>query len=128
MTSIKFGFPLGGHIELYEDPMQAALREAKEEVGLDIEIFDTRLFKKQLSDAIPLVTPQFLTRNRVSDKHEHVTCIYFATSKTDTLTNEGREQSEGLHWFTAKELVDPEYNIRPDIKFYAQTALEKLGK
>ena len=123
----KIWLSVGGHIELHEDPMQAAVREAKEEVGLNIQIFDTRLFKKELSDAIPLVAPQFLTRNRVSDKHEHVTFIYFATSQTDTLTNEGREHSEGLHWFTAKELTDPKYNIRPDVQFYAQTALEKLG-
>src|SRR5256886_11095557 len=30
--------PLGGHIELDEDPEQAALREAKEESGFDIEL------------------------------------------------------------------------------------------
>ena len=30
--------PLGGHIELNEDPEEAAIREAKEESGLDIEI------------------------------------------------------------------------------------------
>ena len=32
--------PLGGHIELDEDPEQAALREAREESGLEIELLD----------------------------------------------------------------------------------------
>jgi 8-oxo-dGTP pyrophosphatase MutT (NUDIX family) len=30
--------PLGGHIELEEDPEQAALREAREESGLDVDL------------------------------------------------------------------------------------------
>ena len=30
--------PLGGHIELEEDPEQAALREAEEESGLEVEL------------------------------------------------------------------------------------------
>ena len=34
--------PLGGHIELDEDPEQAAVREAKEESGLDVELLGER--------------------------------------------------------------------------------------
>src|ERR1043165_9367821 len=34
--------PLGGHIELDEDPEQAALREAKEESGFDVELIGER--------------------------------------------------------------------------------------
>lgn len=34
--------PLGGHIELDEDPEQAALREAREESGLEIELLGER--------------------------------------------------------------------------------------
>src|SRR5262249_52059212 len=36
---------VGGHIEQDEDPNEAAVREVKEEVGLDIELWDgSRLF------------------------------------------------------------------------------------
>ena len=34
--------PLGGHIELDEDPEIAARREAKEESGLDVELLGER--------------------------------------------------------------------------------------
>jgi len=34
--------PLGGHIELDEDPEQAALREVREESGLDVELLGER--------------------------------------------------------------------------------------
>ena len=39
----KYGIWLsvGGHIELDEDPVQAALREVKEEVCLNIELIDS---------------------------------------------------------------------------------------
>ncbi|MFK5282779.1 NUDIX domain-containing protein, partial [Lacticaseibacillus paracasei] len=33
----KFWLSIGGHIELDEDPIQAAYREVKEEVGLDVK-------------------------------------------------------------------------------------------
>ena len=36
----KIWLGVGGHIELDEDPNQAAVREVKEEVGLDIMLFD----------------------------------------------------------------------------------------
>jgi 8-oxo-dGTP pyrophosphatase MutT (NUDIX family) len=31
---------VGGHIELDEDPNEAVLREIKEEVGLDVKLYD----------------------------------------------------------------------------------------
>ena len=34
--------PLGGHIELDEDPEQAALREAREECGFEVELLGER--------------------------------------------------------------------------------------
>lgn len=34
----KMWLPPGGHIELDEDPSEAAIREAKEEVGLDVTL------------------------------------------------------------------------------------------
>ena len=35
--------PLGGHIELDEDPEAAAVREAKEESGLEVELLGERM-------------------------------------------------------------------------------------
>src|SRR3989344_1951021 len=37
---IKIWLSVGGHIEHDEDPSQAAIREVKEEVGLDVKLFD----------------------------------------------------------------------------------------
>lgn len=123
----KIWLSVGGHIELDEDPVQAAVREVKEEVGLDVKILDTRRYTQDAPDAIQLIPPQFLSKNRVSPTHEHVTFIYFATSDTDVFVNEGAEASEEIRWFTKEELADSKYGITPDFQFYAKTALEQLG-
>ncbi len=54
---------VGGHIELNEDPIQAALREVKEEVGLDVEIFGKaqNLDEANYQELIP---PRFLNRHK----------------------------------------------------------------
>jgi 8-oxo-dGTP pyrophosphatase MutT (NUDIX family) len=89
---------VGGHIELDEDPIQAAIREVKEEVGLDIELFgDTDTLDANRDEYQELLPPQFLNRHRINENHEHITLVYFATSKTDQITEMAEhEKKRGL--------------------------------
>ncbi len=117
---------MGGHIELNEDPNQAAVREVKEEVGLDIKLAGmTTPFK--LKDYTELIPPKFLYRSPINDTHEHVTMVYFATSESNQTTESDDEKSNGLHWFTNGELDDPKWEVKDDIKHYAKAALQELG-
>jgi 8-oxo-dGTP pyrophosphatase MutT (NUDIX family) len=117
---------VGGHIELDEDPIEAAIREVKEEVGLDIKLDDQLLEKRAKDQTKELIPPYCLNRNRISPIHEHVTFVYFATTNTNKITETiGREKSEGIHWFTKEELLENK-EIEPNIKFYALKALETL--
>ena len=124
----KYGFWLsvGGHIELDEDPIQAAIREVKEEVGLDVELYlgDKKLFKK--GDYTEIPSPEFMNRHRINDKHEHIIFVYFAKANTDKLILSETEKTDGCKWFTKEELSDPKYEIRENIKLYAETALAKV--
>ncbi|HAZ16506.1 MAG: NUDIX hydrolase [Parcubacteria group bacterium GW2011_GWA2_43_13] len=116
---------IGGHIGLDEDPNQAAIREVKEEVALNITLYDAlRPFDIQTHDYTELIPPMFMNRHRISDSHEHITFTYFAITHTNTVKNEGKEQSEDIHWFTKKELTDPTLDIRDHIRHYALTALK----
>jgi 8-oxo-dGTP pyrophosphatase MutT (NUDIX family) len=72
--------PLGGHIELDEDPEQAALREAKEESGLDVELLGERP-PTTSPGTRALIAPRFLDIHRISDTHEHIGMIYWARPK-----------------------------------------------
>jgi ADP-ribose pyrophosphatase YjhB (NUDIX family) len=128
----KYGIWLsvGGHVELDEDPNQAVLREAKEEVGLEI-ILDTRLrpaTNADSNDYKELIPPYFLNRHRVSVTHEHVTMTYFARSTTNIITESGEdEQSSGFKWYSRKAL-EQDANVTPRVKFYALKALEILSE
>lgn len=117
---------VGGHIELNEDPNEAALREVKEEVGLDIELVGTKgKYDEDRAVYFELVPPRFLGRNRVNEDHEHVVMVYFARAKHDNV-KAGRKEDEGAEckWFTKEEVEKTD--LIADIKFYALKALEEL--
>src|SRR3989344_3796965 len=81
---LKIWLSIGGHIELDEDPVQAIIREVKEEVGLDIKIMGNA--EGPLSGSPEnrgytyLIPPRYLGRHPVFAGHEHITLVYFATS------------------------------------------------
>lgn len=120
---------VGGHVELDEDPNQAAVREVEEEVGLEV-----RLYHHPSHQAVEqqgykeLIPPEFMNIHRINDTHQHISLVYFATSDTDQLILSEDERSDGCRWFTKEELDQPQYGIDETIKKYAKTALEKLVK
>src|SRR5271156_3852589 len=81
--NLKRWLPLGGHIELDEDPEQAALREAWEESGLDVELLGERPPTTEPGTRA-LLAPRFLDIHRISDTHEHIGMIYWARPKSGT--------------------------------------------
>ncbi len=121
----KIWLSVGGHIELDEDPNQAAIREVKEEVGLDIRLYSKN---KLLSEEsyLELIPPEFMNRHKISETHEHITLVYFAKSDTNKLILSEDEKSDECKWFSEEELDNPEYGLREHIKMYARSALEKL--
>lgn len=119
----KIWLSVGGHIELDEDPNQAAIREVKEEVGLDIMLVGGVSSYYDSSGYKELVPPVYLNRNRIDDTHEHVTLTYFARSESAKIAQGEVEISDEIRWFTKEELDDPGYGILGSIKEYAKTAL-----
>lgn len=122
---------VGGHIELDEDPVQAILREVKEEVGLDISIIGSEQ-GPQSGEASNggytyLIPPRYLGRHPVKEGHEHVVLVYFATSETDQVNDSVLDHEKGSEtkWFTMEELEN--VDLIPNIKFYAIEALKELS-
>lgn len=119
---------VGGHIEPDEDPNQAAVREAKEEVGLNISLVPP---KNQIYITVPgyteLIPPRFLSRHNIGDHHEHINLLYFGKADNDKIVMPDDEQTE-CRWFTYEELDSVEGNIGPSEILYAKAALEELSK
>ncbi len=118
---------VGGHIELDEDPNQAAIREVREEVGLDISLHDVlRPFREKSGTYMELIPPYFMNRHRISDTHEHIALIYFARAETNLVVESQAEKSGGWKWMTREE-VETATDLKPSIRFYALRALEELS-
>ncbi len=122
---------VGGHIETHETPEETAVREAKEEVGLDITIWsgDQETVPESFlnSQFRSLVPPIFLNVHKISDTHRHISMIYFAFSDSDVIIEpETHEKSGGCVWFSKEELL-ADKDIDAPIKYYALKALEVLG-
>ena len=117
--------PLGGHIELDEDPEQAALRETKEESGLDVELIGERP-PTTGPGTRALIGPRFLDIHRISETHEHIGMIYFARPKAGQETLAPAEH-HAIRWCDTRELDELQPAMSDAVKYYCRTALSELA-
>ena len=118
---------VGGHIELTEDPVEAAHREVREEVGLTIELVGNNMLCGSVDHSRELIPPVALNRHpTLTPGHEHVTFVYFARAKTtDIKAQYESDKSEECAWCTKDELM--QMDLWPNVRAYALKALEVLG-
>ena len=73
--------PPGGHIEPDEDPVQAVLREVREETGLDVAIVATSPFgyaqPLQLAAPVAMAVYDIPKDGSLPGPHQHIDFIYF---------------------------------------------------
>jgi len=117
--------PLGGHIELDEDPEQAALRETLEESGLDVELLGERP-PTTGPGTRALIGPRYLDIHRISDTHEHIGMIYFARPKGGQVTLAQSEHHD-IKWCTAEQLESLHPPMSDAVKWYCHAALREVG-
>lgn len=128
----KIWLSVGGHVELDEDPVETAIREVREEVGLEIQIIGNAHGPTDEEDKNRgykyLIPPRYMGRHPVGDNHEHIVFVYFALANTDIIKESVLEHEVGVEakWFTKEDLEKTE--LVPNVKFYAQKALEELGQ
>lgn len=117
--------PVGGHVDLNESPCEAAVRETKEESGLDIELYHPLPFLVQEQAHIrKLVSPIYIQNERLNDEHEHIDCIFYARAKSAELTPLEGEVKQ-LGWYSRDALEN--LPLAADVKAYAIEALARLG-
>ncbi len=116
--------PLGGHIELDEDPEQAALREAKEESGLEVELLGERPPTTEPGTRA-LIAPRFLDIHRITATHEHIGLIYFARPLGGVPVLAGEEHHD-IRWCASADLDRLEPPMSNAVKWYCRQALTEV--
>lgn len=85
----KYSLP-GGHVEANEEIRKALIREAKEEIGIQIDLKDIELYK--------------VLNRKVNKKQEYVDFVFKANHWTGNITNEEKEKCEEIKWVDINEM------------------------
>lgn len=115
-------FPPGGHIDPNELPDAAAIREVREETGLEVELLTA---SRTLGPVQVLPQPYCILLENISAGHQHIDLIYFARVRGGTLAHAERE-AHAARWFSWDELAGPE--IAEDIRELGRSAIEQYAE
>ena len=118
--------PLGGHIELEEDPEQAARREAREESGIEVELVGERPPTTEPGTRA-LIAPRFLDIHRITQSHEHIGMIYWARPRNGALTLSPTEH-HAIRWCSNADLDTLLPPMSNAVKWYCRKAIEEVSE
>ncbi len=118
--------PIGGHIELDEDPEEALYREIQEECGLKVKIL-AHTPPIAHPGVKPIPTPSYVDVHRIDRRHKHIAFVYFGVSASDRVKLHTREHAT-FRWFKKTELKDPCLKLVPSIYFYCLKALQAANE
>ena len=115
---VRMWLPPGGHVDLNEDPIQTALRECKEEMGIDISIFSEHKYKFEDTNLQNINPPQTILIEKVEDNkigsHEHIDFIYFGYPKDPNF-----KLLSNWIWVDSKDLMNEVKFKNPELKYFA---------
>ncbi len=100
---LNLWLPVGGHIEEDEIPDDALIREAKEEVRLDIEILNQSSISLEGNVKRNLATPFYVNVHSVGD-HNHCCFFYVCKDKGTSTLSINYDELRGYGWFSREDL------------------------
>jgi 8-oxo-dGTP pyrophosphatase MutT (NUDIX family) len=122
--------PPGGHVDRDELPHRTALRETREETGLDPELVaDRESITSATVESLPQPEHvQLADINRHGDAvgHQHVDLVYYGRATSRAIDPaDGEVPAEDWRWFTADELRDADF-LEPDTVEIGLRAIETV--
>jgi len=113
--------PPGGHIEKYETPEEALIREVKEETGLDVEII--RQVKPNYDFNIKiLLQPTHIQIEDIKGTHYHIDLIYVCRVVGGNIVI--NKESKSLHFFTIDEIEKLD-DVPKEVKYFSRKFLNE---
>ena len=98
----------GGHIESFENPAEAAIREVLEETGIDIGFLKNGI-KRIDKDGSFLPVPDFIMEQTIpsyQDQPEHFHIdIQYVVKVLEQKTKHNTKESHDIGWFTKEEAL-----------------------
>ena len=113
--------PPGGHVEEYEDPWAALVRECREETGLTVRPVAAASRQGRERGVRLLPDPHHVQVEHIDSQHDHVDLVYFCRRAGGRLRR--NPESEALRWFSREELNVPP--LKPNVRSFARQALGK---
>lgn len=115
--------PPGGHVDPNEIPTQAALREVREETGLEVELISQENIWIDRGNAKSIERPYLCLLEEIppyGDKpaHQHIDMIYLA-KPVGGQEKLNQQETDGLRWFTLDEVEQ----LAPDQEIFVDTIL-----
>lgn len=118
-------FPVGGHLEPDELPHEAAIREAKEEAGIDITLVETENVPYFDIGRVDRLPAPFCLYHEGDIEEQFLDFIYIGKSAQTEFLPKIAESKE-LRWFSREDLESED--IKVHVKNTALTVLNYLRK
>lgn len=115
--------PPGGHIDPDELPDEAAVREVKEETGLDVVLLSLTAMA-QMPGPLQLARPEGIQLEDISPGHQHIDLIYFATLRdSEAVRPVANQEVDRAGWYGRDDLsLLP---LTEEVRAWAFRALER---
>ena len=114
--------PPGGHIEQDELPDEAAVREALEETGVEVELRGER--REDVEDPVQLRRPAGVQLENIGPGHQHIDLIYFATPTGPTEIHPNYNEDR-VGWYGPDDWNTMALNA--EVRGWCERAISDLG-